>query len=108
VVPNDPKDKAAILAGVKKRLAGLQTQYPGVDVDEVGNELRLRIPDKLRTSHEEHFAEVARSFFGYVANPRSFPKWEKAHMLAKYQVTTKGADLSRQAAVKVAERIAPR
>ena len=108
VVPNDPKDKPAVLAGVKKRLAALQAQYPGVDVDEVGNELRLRIPDKLRTTHEEHFAEVARSFFGYVASPKSFPKWEKAHMLAKYYVTTKGTDLSRQGQVKVAERIAPK
>jgi predicted dehydrogenase len=108
VVPNDPKDKAAILAAVKKRLAGLQGRYAGVDVDEVGNDLRLRIPDKLRTSHEEHFAEVARAFFGYLANPKSFPKWEKAHMLSKYYVTTKGADLSRQGPLKVAERVAPK
>jgi predicted dehydrogenase len=108
VVPNDAKDKAAILAAVKKRLAGLQGRYAGVDVDEVGNDLRLRIPDKLRTTHEEHFAEVARAFFGYLANPKSFPKWEKAHMLTKYYVTTKGADLSRQGPVKVAERVAPK
>jgi predicted dehydrogenase len=108
VVPNDPKDKAAILAAVKKRLAGLQGRYAGVDVDEVGNDLRLRIPDKLRTTHEEHFAEVARAFFGYLANPKSFPKWEKTHMLTKYYVTTKGTDLSRQGPVKVAERVAPK
>jgi predicted dehydrogenase len=108
VVPNDAKDRPAILAAVKKRLATLQAQHPGVDVDELGGELRLRIPDKLRTTHEEHFAEVARSFFGYLANPKSFPKWEKAHMLAKYQVTTRGTDLSRQGSVKVAERVAPK
>ena len=108
VVPNDPKDKPAILAAVKKRLAAVQSKYAGVDVDEVGNDLRLRIPDKLRTTHEEHFAEVARAFFGYVANPKSFPKWERAHMLAKYFVTTKSTDLSRQAPVKVADRIAPK
>jgi len=108
VVPNDAKDRPAILAAVKKRLAALQAQHPGVDVDEVGSDLRLRIPDKLRTTHEEHFAEVARSFFGYLANPKSFPRWEKAHMLAKYQVTTRGTDLSRRGAVNVAERIAPK
>jgi predicted dehydrogenase len=108
VVPSDPKDKPAILAAVKKRLAGLQGRYAGVDVDEVGNDLRLRIPDKLRTTHEEHFAEVARAFFGYLANPKSFPKWEKPHMLTKYYVTTKGTELSRQGPVKVAERVAPK
>ena len=33
---------------------------------------------------------------------------QKAHMLAKYQVTTRGTDLSRQGAVKIAERVAPK
>jgi predicted dehydrogenase len=108
VVPNDSKDKAAILAAVKKRLGGLQAKYPGVDVEDKGADLLVKIPDKLRTTHEEHFAEVARAFFGYLKNPKSFPKWEKTHMYAKYFVTTKGTDLARQGAVKVAERIAPK
>ena len=74
VVPNDPKDKPAILAAVKKRLAALQGRYPGVDVDEVGNDLRLRIPDKLRTTHEEHFAEVARALLRLPRQPQELPQ----------------------------------
>jgi predicted dehydrogenase len=108
VVPNDPKDKPAIVAAVKARLATLTAQYPGLDVEEKGAELLLKIPDTLRTTHEEHFAQVAKSFFGYLADPKSVPKWEKAHMLAKYFVTTKGTDLSRQGPVQVAQRIAPK
>ena len=76
--------------------------------EERGADILIRIPDKLRTTHEEHFAEVARAFFGYVKNPKSLPAWEKQHMLAKYYVTTKAADLSREGPVKVAERIAPK
>jgi predicted dehydrogenase len=108
VIPNDPKNKAAVAVAVKKRLGALQGKYPGVDMEERGAEILVKIPDKLRTSHEEHFAEVARIFFGYMKNPKTFPKWEKSHMMAKYYVTTKGMDLSRQREIKVAERIAPK
>ncbi|HEY0709737.1 MAG TPA: putative oxidoreductase C-terminal domain-containing protein, partial [Polyangia bacterium] len=108
VVPNEAKDKSALVTAVKARLASLTTQYPGLDLEEAGNALRIKIPDNLRTTHEEHFGEVAKAFFTYLANPKSLPKWEKAHMLAKYHVTTKGTELSRQSQIKVAERIAPR
>jgi predicted dehydrogenase len=108
VVPNDAKDKPAILAAVKAHLATLAGKYPGLDVEEKGNDLLLKIPDSFRTMHEEHFAEVAKNFFSYVADPKSVPKWEKAHVLAKYFVTTKGTDLSRQGPVQIAERIAPK
>ncbi len=108
IVANDPKAGPSMTAAVKKRLGALSAKYPGLDVEARGTELRITIPDRLRTTHEEHFAEVARAFFGYVKDPKSFPKWEKAHMLAKYYVTTKGTDLSRTGAVRVAERIAPR
>ena len=97
-----------MLAAVGKRLQALQSKYPGVALEEKGGDILIRIPDKLRTTHEQHFAEVARAFFGYVKNPKSLPAWEKQHMLAKYYVTTKAADLSREGPVKVADRIAPK
>ena len=108
VVPNDAKDKAAIVAAVKKRLAAVQSNYPGVDIEEREREILLKIPDSLRTSHEEHFAQVARSFFKYAKNPATLPKWETANLLAKYHVTTKGTELSREGPVRVAPRLAPR
>ncbi len=108
VVPNDAKDRAVLLTAVEKRLSALQSKYPGVSTEQRGNDILIRIPDSLRTTHEQHFAQVARAFFGYVQNPRSLPAWEKQHMLAKYYITTKAADLSREAPVKVAERIAPK
>ena len=83
-------------------------QVPGVDLEERPTEILLKVPDQLRTVHEQHFAEVARAFFGYVRDPKSLPKWEKGHMLAKYYVTTKAAEMSRQGPVKVSERIAPK
>jgi predicted dehydrogenase len=108
VVPNDAKDRPAVLAALGKRLDALQSKYPGVALEQRGGDILIRIPDKLRTTHEQHFAEVARAFFGYLQNPKTLPAWEKQHMLAKYYVTTKAADLSREGPVKVADRIAPK
>jgi predicted dehydrogenase len=108
VVPADPAKKAEAAAAITKRLAALKDRYPGLTVDDRGSELHVGIPDKLRTTHEEHFGEVARRFFGYLKNPKSLPAWEKPNMLAKYWVTTKGAELSKQSPPKVADRIAPR
>jgi hypothetical protein len=33
-------------------------------------------------------------------DPKTIPRWEKANMLAKYYVTTKGTELSRKAPAK--------
>ncbi len=45
--------------------------------------------------HEEHFGQVTDRFLEYVKNPGAMPSWEKANMLSKYYVTTKGVELSR-------------
>jgi hypothetical protein len=108
VVPADPGKKLQITAAVGKRLSALADRYPGLTLEERPSEIHVVIPDKFRTTHEEHFGEVARRFFGFLKNPRSLPAWEKPNMLAKYWVTTKGAELSKQAPPKVAERIAPK
>ena len=95
--------------GAASAWRALQSKYPGLDVEERGNEHPAAHSRQLRTTHEEHFAEVARRFFGYLARPQELPAWEKPNMLAKYYVTTKGTELSRASApVKVAERIAPK
>jgi predicted dehydrogenase len=108
VVPNDAADRAALLAAVQKRVASLQSGYPGTGVVEQGNELRLTIPDRLRVGHEEHFAQVTQRFLRYVRDRRALPAWERPNMLAKYYVTTQGTALARRAAPQPAERRAPR
>jgi predicted dehydrogenase len=96
VVPNSAERKAEVLAGLKKRVEALQATYPGVAVEDVSERIRITIPDKYRVGHEEHFAQVTDRFLEYLNHPRSVPSWEKANMLAKYYVTTKGVELSRQ------------
>jgi hypothetical protein len=74
----------------------LQPRWPGLAIQQQGNEARLMIPDKFRVGHEEHFAQVARRFFEYAQDPQSLPAWERSYMLAKYYVSTRGVELAAQ------------
>jgi predicted dehydrogenase len=94
VIPNDPSSKTGILAALQKKVAALQSKYPGVAAVEEGEKLRVTFPDKYRDGHEAHFGQVATRFFEYLRNPKATPAWEKPNMLAKYYTTTKGLELS--------------
>lgn len=104
VVPNRPDDAPAVLEAVRGKIASLQDAYPGVEVEDRGGEIKLRVPDALRLGHEAHFAKVTENFLDYVTGRRPLPSWERPNMLAKYFVTTTGTELSRKAPVKVAPR----
>jgi predicted dehydrogenase len=108
VVPATPAGKAAVLAAVHKKVAALQARYPGIGVVDQGAEIKVTIPDALRVSHEEHFAQVTLRFLKFLKDRRELPAWERPNMLAKYYVTTEGARLARTVPSSPAPRIAPR
>ena len=108
LVPATPADKAAVLAAALNKIASVQAEYPGTAVVDQGGELRITIPDALRVSHEEHFAQVTQRFLRYVRDRGTLPAWERPNMLAKYYVTTEGTALARRAPPRPAERRAPR
>jgi hypothetical protein len=85
---------ADIAASLERRIAALQTVYPGVGLAERGREWRVTVPDALRIGHEEHFAQMTRRFLDDVAHRRPPPMWEKPNTLAKYYVCTEGVALS--------------
>jgi hypothetical protein len=88
-------------------LKALQAKYPGVAVEDRGAELHVTIPDVFRVGHEAHFGSVTTHFLEYLRDRSSMPRWERPNMLAKYYVTTKGTELSRQSPPHVAPRLAP-
>ena len=108
VVPGDAAAKPQVLAATRAKIAALQKLYPGVDVEDRGAEIHIAIPDTFRVGHEAHFAQVATNFLQYVRDRRTLPAWERPNMLAKYYVTTKGTELSRQNASRVSTRVAPK
>jgi len=100
--------KDAVATALSKRVASLQSEYPGVAVEDRGAELHITIPDRLRVTHEDHFAQVTQRFLGYVHDRSTLPAWERPNMLAKYYVTTEGTRLARQSPPRPAPRRAPR
>lgn len=95
VIPNRPDDRAGVRAALHKRVADLQARFAGIAVKDTDLGFQVTIPDKFRIGHEAHFAQVTNQFLTYLQEPGALPKWEKANMLAKYFVTTKGLELSR-------------
>ncbi len=87
---------ADLSAAVRRKVAALQSRWPGLAVAENQHDLRIVIPPQFRVGHEAHFAQVANGFFGYVQAPETLPAWERPNMLAKYTVTTAGVDLGRR------------
>jgi hypothetical protein len=81
---------------VKARLGRLEGRFPGLAVETKGTDLRIAIPDSYRVGHEAHFAQVTGLFLGYLKDPKTVPVWEKANMRAKYEVTTRGVELSQK------------
>jgi hypothetical protein len=77
-------------------------------VEDKGAELHITVPDALRITHEDHFAQVAKRFLQYIRDRKTLPAWERPNMLAKYRVTTEGTVLAAQKPPKVAERRAPK
>jgi predicted dehydrogenase len=107
VVPNEPGLKASVLAATQAKIEVLKGRYPGVGVEDRGAEIRITIPDALRVGHEAHFAQVTTSFLGYLRDRKALPAWERPNMLAKYFLSTKGTELSRQGPPRPAPRLAP-
>lgn len=102
VVPADAAGRAAVRTALERRVAALQSEYPGLALADEAGGYRLVIPAALRTGHEAHFSLVGRRFLAYVRDPGSLPAWEKPNMVAKYYVTTRGVELARQAGAAVA------
>jgi predicted dehydrogenase len=108
VIPASADLKPQVLAAVKAKIAAVQKEFPGVGVEERGAEIHITIPEALRVGHEAHFAQVTEHFLKYLRDRKALPAWERPNMVAKYYVTTKGAELSRESPPRVAERIAPK
>ena len=108
VVPANAELKSQVLAAVQAKVTALQKEYPGVAVEDRGTEIRIAIPQTFRVGHEAHFAQVTEHFLKYLRDRTTLPAWERPNMLAKYYVTTTGAELSRKSPPQPAPRLAPK
>jgi len=106
VVPHAAGSHAHVLAAVERKIAAMNGEFQGVEVEDRGREIHVTIPDALRVGHEAHFAHVTERFLEYLRDRSKLPAWERPNMLAKYFVTTTGTELSRKRRPSPAPRIA--
>lgn len=107
VIPAAAGMKPQVMAALQAKIKALQGDYPGIGVEDRGAEIHITIPDMFRVGHEAHFAHVTANYLKYLRDRSLLPPWERPNMLAKYYVTTKGTELSRQSPPRTAPRIAP-
>jgi hypothetical protein len=78
---------------VKNAVNRLTASYPGLETRQNGSMYEVIVPEKYKTSHEEHFAQVTERFLQYLKNGK-LPDWEVPNILAKYYTTAKALELA--------------
>lgn len=78
---------------LKKAILGLQSRYPGVELEQQGDIWHVSIPDKYHIGHEAHFRQVMEKYLGYLVEGK-LPEWEVPNMKAKYYTTTTALKLA--------------
>ena len=77
---------------LRKVITSLQASYPGLDFESESDAWHIIIPAKYRTSHEAHFADVAKRYLQYLIDGK-LPHWEIPNILSKYFITTSALEL---------------
>ncbi len=79
---------------LRKAVATLRDEFPGLQVEPTGSIFRIEIPKTLRTTHEEHFAAVLDQFLAYVDRGH-WPDNLGPDLVTKYKLLARAAELSR-------------
>lgn len=96
VTPNLEVDCPDILNAARVCCRGWQAKYPGVTAAARDGVIHFDIPDRLRTGHEHHFADVFAEFLRYARTPRHAPPWERTNIYTKYFLTTTAVEVAGQ------------
>jgi len=95
VVAADPGRHAEVMAAVERRCNEWQGMFPGVAARDLGDRVRVEVPDHLRVGHEAHFAAMVGEFARHFRNPRQVPACEGVNLLTKYFLTTRAIEIAR-------------
>lgn len=88
-------DRAAAEAALKAAINKLNSgQFKGLGYEANEKGWKIIIPESYSVGHEAHFSQVTERYLQYLKEGK-LPVWEVPNMLAKYYVTTKAYELSR-------------
>ena len=71
----------------------LAEKYPGLEIHKSDKKWEVLIPDKYKTGHEAHFAQVTEKFIQYLTEGK-LPDWEVPNMITKYNLTTQALEMA--------------
>ena len=99
VEPAPGTDPNELATSLKKAVARLQSQFPGLRAELASRpssivrrpSWHVIIPEKYDVGHEAHFQKVLEAYMQYLAEGR-LPDWEVPNMLAKYYITTQALE----------------
>jgi predicted dehydrogenase len=96
VHPAASSERYAIALGLA--VAALQPKFPGLAMDPAdAGAFHIRIPQTLRTTHEQHFAAVLDQFLGLAAGGDAPPNLIP-DLICKYTLLARAAELSHRPA----------
>src|SRR5262249_11807970 len=94
VHPVDGNERYGITLGLA--VAALQPNFPGSAVDPADRgAFHIRIPQTLRTTHEQHFAKILDQFLALAAGGDP-PRNLMPGLVCKYTLLARAAELSHQ------------
>jgi predicted dehydrogenase len=69
--------------------------YDSIQIEALNtNTLKIKIPEKYRVTHEDHFGQVTARFLEYLKAGK-LPEWEVRGMITKYYTTTSALKMAR-------------
>lgn len=80
---------------LEEGMAEIRRKYPDITLQDLGDSIRVNIPDSYQTNHEQCFSKVVHKYLQYLEED-SLPAWEKSSMLTKYYTTTKAVEIANQ------------
>ena len=81
LVPRE--DKEQVGQAVQACLQKLSDKYPGIEMTQEENALLINIPDRLRTTHEQHFCKVRDAFLEKL-DKGIIPAGDRTNIITKY------------------------
>lgn len=95
VEPLPNVDRSSAEAALKAAITSLNSgKFKGLSYEATDKGWKIIIPESYNVGHEAHFAQVTEKYLQYLTQGK-LPEWEVPNMLAKYYVTTKAYELSR-------------
>jgi hypothetical protein len=91
IEPKAEPDRTA--AAVEACLRRWSDKYPGLSSSWEKEQIRIDIPDALRTTHEEHFCQVRDMFLDCV-DQRRYPSEARACIVSKYTLLAQARKLA--------------